>query len=517
MINQTLINQLKEHFKDIAGEIVLSFSPSAHGKQGDLVSMLEGVASASDRISAREEGPVSAIPAFTIVYNGKALPVSFKGIPGGHEFTSLVLAILHADGRGKWPDESTLDRIRSLKGPVELRTYISLSCTNCPDVVQALNQMSLIHPDFRHTMIDGDFSQDDIERLGIQGVPAVFAGDELIHSGRADLGELLGTLESYFGSDPSEEIHSHEPFDVAVVGGGPAGCSAAIYSARKGLRTAVIAGRIGGQVNDTASISNLISVPLTTGKELSANLRRHSEDYNMSVFENRTIAEILPGDHNQELHQLKSDRGEFFPARQIILATGASWRRLNIPGEEEYIGRGVAFCPHCDGPFFAGRDVAVVGGGNSGVEAAIDLAAVCRKVTLLEFADELKADRVLVDRLESLENVSIVVSAETTAVKGDGSRVTSLEYRNRKTGDEESVGLDGVFVQIGLLPNSTPAQGVVRTTPSGEIEIDAGGRTSVKGIYAAGDVTTAPFKQIVVAMGEGAKASLSAFEDSLRG
>ncbi len=513
MINQTIINQLKEHFKDLEQNIDLSYAPSTHPKQKDLVSMLEAVASTSDKISALEDGPVSEVPAFTLVAEGKVLPVSFTGIPGGHEFTSLILAILHADGKGKQPDESTQQRIRSLKGPVELRTYISLSCTNCPDVVQALNQMALIHPAFSHTMIDGDFAQRDIETLGIQGVPAVFAGDELVHSGRADLGELLQTLEERFGFEEAEEILTHEPYDVAVIGGGPAGCSAAIYSARKGLRTAVIAGRIGGQVNDTASISNLISVPLTTGRELSANLRRHSEDYNMSVFENRTIAEIQPGD----LHQLKSDRGEVFPAKQVILATGASWRRLGIPGEEEYIGRGVAFCPHCDGPFFAGKRVAVVGGGNSGIEAAIDLAAICSRVTVIEFADELKADKVLTERLNSLNNVEVHVSAETSAVKGDGSRVTSLEYRDRKSGETASIELDGVFVQIGLLPNSSLAQGVVKTNRFGEIEIDGKGRTDVKGIYAAGDVTTAPFKQIVVAMGEGAKASLAAFEDSLRG
>ncbi len=513
MLKPGILEQLKEHFRTLEKDLVLVYDASDHEKQKELVEMLSDVASTSDRISVRESQTRSGVPGFYLERQGDALGIRFKGIPGGHEFSSLILAILHADGKGQWPDQGLQQQLKRLIGPVELRTYISLSCTNCPDVVQALNQMSLIHPDFTHTMIDGDYAQEEISALGIQGVPAVFSGDTLVHSGKASLGELLASLEKALGVDEGDgEPVEHEPFDVAVLGGGPAGCSAAIYSARKGLKTAVIAGRVGGQVNDTASISNLISVPLTTGKELSANLRKHSQDYDMSLFENRTVARLVPG----ELHRIETDKGEVFPARQIIVATGASWRKLGIPGEDEYIGRGVAFCPHCDGPFFAGKDVAVVGGGNSGVEAAIDLAGICRSVTLLEFLDELKADRVLIDQLEKLVNARILKGVKTTAVQGDGAKVTALDYEERDSGRKESLKLDGVFVQIGLMPNSAFAQGVVKTNRFGEIETDGKGRTDRKGIYAAGDVTTVPFKQIVVAMGEGAKASLAAFEDRLR-
>ena len=455
---------------------------------------------------------------FDLLKEDRPTGITFRGIPNGHEFTSLLLAILNADGKGKnLPDEGIARRISALQGDIRLQTYISLSCTNCPDVVQTLNIFTLLNPNISHEMVDGALFQDEVEAKGVQAVPSVFANGELLHVGRGSLGELLEKLEARYPSTNDSENSTIEPilrsYDVVVVGGGPAGASAAIYSARKGLKVAIVAERIGGQVKETVGIENLISIPYTTGSELADNLRTHLTHYPIELFENRRIESTsLQGKEKV----VTVTGGEMFVAPAVIIATGAGWRRLNVEGEAEYIGRGVAFCPHCDGPFYAGKRVAVVGGGNSGIEAAIDLAGICQKVTVIEFMDSLKADQVLQEKVRSLSNVEILTSTQTTKVVGNGEKLTALQLRNRESGEERTLELDGVFVQIGLSANSQPFEELEKTR-IGEIVIDAHCRTNIAGVYAAGDVSSVPYKQIIIAMGEGAKAALTAFDDRVRG
>jgi len=505
-----LLNQLREVFGRLENQVELLYRPSNHDQQDELVSMLESVASSSLHIAAREAGDSSDVPQFSVALSGEPTGIHFRGIPGGHEFSSLVLAILNADGKGKLPDDGLIARIRRLKGPIRLRTYVSLSCDNCPDVVQALNLMATLHDDFQHEMIDGAFAQDEVDALQIQGVPSVVHDDTLISSGRSNFADLLGKLEVMFGSAEGErKTVDLGDYDVVVVGGGPAGAASAIYTARKGLKTAVISDRLGGQLQDTKGIENLISVTYTEGPQLTADLGKHLDHYDIELLEHRTVAEVESGDPVV----LKLDSGETLRAGTLIVATGAKWRELGVEGEMEYLGRGVAFCPHCDGPFYKGKDVAVVGGGNSGVEAAIDLAGIVKSVTVVEFMPELKADSVLVDKLESLPNAKVVRNARTTRVVGDGDKVVGLEYEDRASGEIRQLEVAGIFVQIGLLPNSRFIADIVETNAHGEIVVDDKCRTSQPNIYAAGDVTNVPYKQIVVAIGEGAKAGLAAFED----
>lgn len=517
MLDSNLKEQLKTVFAQLENQIDLVYQQSSHGNQTELVEMLTGIAETSSKISAKYDpasGIVDTPPRFTLHKNGKSTGVFFTGIPGGHEFTSLILAILNSDGKGKFPDEIILQRIKSLRGPIRVKTFISLDCENCPVVVQALNLMALVHNDFHHEMIDGAYAQDEIAKLSIQGVPSVVVDEKMIHSGRANFAEVLKTLEENFGLD--ENLLSSKPnenlgdYDVVVLGGGPAGASAAIYSVRKGLKTALVAERFGGQVQDTKGIENLISVVYTEGPQLAAQLNQHVLSYPIKLLEHRRVSRI---DKEENIIYLES--GEFLKANSIIITTGAKWRELNIPGEKEYLGRGVAFCPHCDGPYYKGKKIAVVGGGNSGVEAAIDLAGIVSEVVLFEYNDSLKADQILLEKLKALPNAKIITSAKTTQILGDGQKVTSLEYLDRNTNTVEVETLAGVFVQIGLLPNSQFAKDIVETNKFGEIIVDEKGRTSAKNIYAAGDVTTTPFKQIVIAMGEGAKAALAAFEDRM--
>jgi alkyl hydroperoxide reductase subunit F len=516
MLDQNIIEQLKSVFSKLENKVELVYDLSGHADQNQLIEMLGEIGSTSDNIDVKTSKNSSDVPQFHIEYKGMKNGISFKGIPSGHEFTSLILAILNSDGKGKFPDVAIVDRIKKLKGPVELRTFVSLTCENCPDVIQTLNLMAVVHGNFKHQMIDGAYTQDEIKELGIQGVPSVIHNGKLIYSGRLNLIDLLTTLEKTFGVEESKESGvKKDPnlgkFDVVVIGGGPAGASAAIYSARKGLKTAILAERIGGQVQETKGIENLIGVKYTEGPQLAAQLNQHIAEYPITVLEHRRVSKV-DGD---VLKKVELEGGEFLTSKSIIVTTGAKWRELGIPGEKEYIGRGVAFCPHCDGPYYKGKKIAVVGGGNSGVEAAIDLAGIVKEVILFEFMDQLKADKVLVDKLKSLPNVSIVTNARTAQIIGDGQKVVSLEYENRNTNEMMKVDLDGIFVQIGLLPNSGFIKDIVETTKFGEIVIDNKGRTSAKGIYAAGDVTTVPYKQIVIAMGEGAKAALAAFEDQM--
>jgi alkyl hydroperoxide reductase subunit F len=514
VLDDAIVDQLRQVFSALDATFTLAVSPSQHEKQGDLVALCDSLARTSQQISSEVTGePVDGVR-LTLLKDGEPTGIVFRGVPGGHEFTSLVLAILNADGKGKLPDAGIKARIQALRGGVTLRTYVSLSCTNCPDVVQALNVVALINHGITHQMVDGELVQDEVDRLKLQGVPAVFAGDTLIHVGKGSLAELVEALETKLGRDESKRgdgpatLH----YDVAVVGGGPAGASAAIYLARKGLKTAIVAQKFGGQVQDTLGIENLIGTTYTEGPKLVADLDKHVRAYGIDLLEHRRVERIVNGDKKE----LQIQGGERILADTLIVATGAKWRELNVPGEKANIGRGVAFCPHCDGPFYKGKPVAVVGGGNSGVEAAIDLSNICSHVTLLEFADALKADAVLVAAAKARANVTIITSARTTEVKDDGQKVVGLRYEDRNDGKQHEVAVDGIFVQIGLSPNSALVEGLVDVNRFGEIVVDERGHTSVPGIYAAGDVTTTPFKQIVVAMGGGATAALSAFEDRMR-
>lgn len=515
MLEASLKQQLTGVFAELKSQYIFDITVSDHHEsRTELIELLDDVASCSDKISC-QVGSGHGLE-FTILKDGQNTGIKFRGIPNGHEFTSLLLAILNSDGKGKnFPDEYITNRVKSLKGPINLTTYVSLTCTNCPDIVQALNIMAILNPEISHEMVDGAINQAEVDALKLQGVPAVFADGNLLHVGRGEFGELLGKLEMQYGTE--EQMVGNTTirnYDVVVIGGGPAGSSAAIYSARKGLSVAVLAERVGGQVKETVGIENLISTPKTTGEELANNLKLHMQDYAIDILEHRTVERIENEYGNKAVFVCG---GEKIVAPALIIATGASWRRLSVPGESEYIGKGVAFCPHCDGPFYKGKHVAVVGGGNSGIEAAIDLAGICSKVTVIEFLEELKADKVLQEKARSLSNVEIILNTQTTEVVGNGEKVTNIKIKDRATESERSIALDGIFVQIGLAANSSPFKDMISMNRFGEIEVDAHCRTNVAGIYAAGDVTTVPYKQIIIAMGEGAKAALSAFEDRIRG
>ena len=517
MLETSILDQVRSVFQHLEARYIfhITYNPE-HEQAQEFIGFLNNVASCSEKLSCLLTETDNPGLEFTLLKEGVETGIKFRGIPSGHEFTSLLLAVLNADGKGKnLPDEPISRRIKALQGPVRLQTYVSLTCTNCPDVVQALNIITLLNPQITHEMVDGALYQEEVDALKIQGVPSVYANGKLLHVGRGSLGELLQKLEQTFGSAPqTDETPIQREFDVLVLGGGPAGASAAIYSARKGLRVAIVAERIGGQVKETVDIENLISVPQTTGTELANALRTHIEHYPIEIFEERKIEKVELQGREKSISVIG---GEVFTAPAVIISTGASWRKLNVEGEAEYIGRGVAFCPHCDGPFYQGKHVAVIGGGNSGIEAAIDLAGICKKVTIFEFADTLKADQVLQEKARNLPNVEIFTSSQTTKVDGNGENVTSIRIKDRLTGEERDYPLDGIFVQIGLAANSAPFRDSLETTPAGEIKIDTFCRTTLRGVYAAGDVSNVPYKQIVIAMGEGAKAALSAFDDRIRG
>jgi alkyl hydroperoxide reductase subunit F len=519
MLDSSIKEQLKTHFTGLTHKVDLVVAKSDHAQQDELLAMLRDIESTSDNVKVTVTDTVAAFPQFAVHRDERPTGITFHGIPGGHEFSSLILAILNVGGKGKLPDAGIAQRIKQLKGGATVRTYISLTCENCPDVVQAMNQIALTHGNLTHVMVDGAFVQEELGKLNIQGVPSVVIGDDLLHSGRATLADLLGKLEAALGKDakaaPERVDLGH--YDVAVLGGGPAGASAAIYSVRKGLKTVLIAEKMGGQVQETKGIENLISVVYTEGPQLAANLDQHLRSYPVEILEHRRVQSMKVLDAGApSVKVLQLDSGERLTADSVIVATGAKWRELGVPGEKEYIGRGVAFCPHCDGPYYKGKKVSVVGGGNSGVEAAIDLAGICSEVVLFEYLDKLKADDVLVKKLATLPNVKVILNAKTTGVVGNGDKVVAMTYQDRATSTDHQVDLDGVFVQIGLSPNSAVVKDVVEVNKFGEIIVDPKGRTSLAGVYAAGDVTTTPYKQIVIAMGEGAKVALTAFEDRMR-
>ena len=513
MLDKAIIEQLNSIFKNLSANYTLEAKIGKnHDEAQNTKAFLSDFTSSSDRLAFSFKETEDNDLTFLLLKEGKETGIAFKGIPNGHEFTSLILAVLNADGQGKnFPDEQIARRIAAIPGKNHFKTYVSLTCTNCPDIVQTLNLMALLNPGISHEMVDGALFQDEVSRLGIQSVPAVYLNGDLFHVGRGTLGELLLKLEERTGTTGHEAIVRN--YDVIVLGGGPAGSAAAIYSARKGLNVAVVAERIGGQVNETVGIENLISVPQTTGRALAENLKSHMGNYPIDLFENRKISEVELDGQLKEIH---AQGGEIFQAPALIIATGASWRRLNVDGEAQYLGQGVHFCPHCDGPFYRDKRVAVIGGGNSGMEAAIDLSGICQHVTVLEFADELRADAVLQEKAAMTPNIEIFKSHQTTQVVGDNAHLTAIRVKDRMTGEEREIPLDGIFVQIGLAPNSGLFRDKLPLNDRGEIIVDVAGRTSMPGVYAAGDVTSTPYKQIIISMGEGAKAALSAFEDKIR-
>jgi NADH-dependent peroxiredoxin subunit F len=455
-------------------------------------------------------------PSFAINRLGTDVTVRFAGIPLGHEFTSLVLALLQVGGHPSTASPEVIDQILQLDGEYAFETYFSLSCQNCPDVVQALNLMSILNPKISHVAIDGALFQHEVEERGVMAVPTVFVNGELFGQGRMTLEQIVARLDEGAVERQAEQLRGKDPFDVLVVGGGPAGAAAAIYAARKGIRTGVVAERFGGQVLDTMAIENFVSVPHTEGPKLAAALEQHVKEYDVDVMDLQRATRLLPADDPDGLAVVELANGASLRARAVVLSTGARWRQMNVPGESEYRNKGVTYCPHCDGPLFKGKRVAVIGGGNSGVEAAIDLAGVVAHVTLIEFDERLRADDVLQRKLRSLPNVDVLVSSRTTEVQGDGAKVTGLTYEDRRSATTHRVELDGVFVQIGLLPNTEWLDGAVELSDRGEIVVDERGHTSAPGVFAAGDCTTVPFKQIVIAMGTGSTAALSAFDHLVR-
>ncbi len=515
MLDANLKTQLKQYLGRLTTPVELIASLDDSPKSAELMALLQDIAGQSDKIAMRTDGSDARRPSFAIA-GADGRSVRFAGLPMGHEFTSLVLALLQVGGHPLKQTADMLDRIRGLDGDFTFETYFSLSCQNCPDVVQALNLMSVVNPRIRHVAIDGALFQTEVETRGVMAVPAVFLNGQPFAQGRMSLDQIMAKLDTGAVARQADEITQKQAFDVLVVGGGPAGAAAAIYAARKGIRTGVAAERFGGQVLDTMAIENFVSVKHTEGPKLSAGLEEHVREYGVDIMNLQTATALVPASQPGGLTEVKLASGASLKARTVILSPGARWRTMNVPGEDAYRNKGVAFCPHCDGPLFKGKRVAVIGGGNSGVEAAIDLAGIVAHVTLIEFDDRLRADAVLQDRLRSLKNVVVVTSAQTTEVKGNGSKVTGLVYKDRISGDMHDVELDGVFVQIGLVPNTEWLKGTLALSPRGEIEIDARGQTSLTGVFAAGDATTVPFKQIVIAMGQGATASLAAFDHLIR-
>ncbi|MDE2622581.1 MAG: alkyl hydroperoxide reductase subunit F [Betaproteobacteria bacterium] len=515
MLDASIKAQLKAYLEKLVDPIDLVASLDDGPKSAEMRGLLEDIASPSGKVSLWDNGTDSRRPSFTISRKGEAARIGFAGLPMGHEFTSLVLALLQASGYAPRISDELASQIRSLGGEYRFETYVSLSCHNCPDVVQALNAMAALNPNVQHVMIDGALNQTEVDARQIMAVPSVWLNGEPFDDGRMTLEEILAKLDTGAASREAARLSEKAPFDVLVVGGGPAGAAAAVYAARKGIRTGLLAERFGGQVMDTLAIENLISVPHTDGPKLGRALEEHVREYEVDIMNLQQAEALVPGNAGN-YHEIRLKNGATLKSKTLIISTGARWRELNVPGEQEYRGKGVAYCPHCDGPLFKGKRVAVVGGGNSGVEAAIDLAGIVGQVTLLEFADTLRADAVLQKKLHSLPNVTVITSAQTTEVTGSEGKVSGLTYTDRRSGESRTLQLEGVFVQIGLLPNTDWLRGIINLSRFGEIEVDARGATSVPGIFAAGDCTTVPYKQIIISMGEGAKASLSAFDHLIR-
>lgn len=513
MLTPDILNALKGYMKDLSHNITFVVQTGEHAKRAELMDMLNQLATTSEKITVTEADRADILRSavsFLVQADGADTGITFSGVPGGHEFNSLILAVLQAGGSKLKLDESIQSMVKKVKDKLKFQVYVSLSCHACPDVVQAMNQFALLNPNIEAEMIDGGVYPELVEENNIQGVPTVYMNGEVFASGKV---EIAGIIEKLSAAQPEIlEADNSVPElplqDVTVIGGGPAGISAAIYSARKGLAVTIIADRFGGQVKDTMGIENLISVKYTTGPELTGSLVEHLDQHEITKKEHIRVDKV----ENGKIKTLTLSNGEVVRTRSLIIATGANWRELGVPGEKENIGNGVAYCPHCDGPFYKGKDVAVIGGGNSGVEAALDLAGIVKSVTVYEFLPELKADQVLIDQMAKRDNITVVKNAATKQVLAENGKVNAIEYIDRATEEVHQQRLQGIFVQIGLVPNSKVVEGVVEMTKYGEIIINEKGATNQEGIFACGDVTTVPYKQIVVAMGEGSKASLAAFD-----
>ena len=515
MLDANLKAQLSAYLEKLTQPIELVASLDDSDKSRELDALLSDIASLSDRIT-RRDGDDARKPSFAINRAGTDVGVRFAAIPMGHEFTSLVLALLQVGGHPPKIEEELANQVRDLEGEFRFETFMSLSCQSCPDTVQALNLMSVLNSNIHHVAIDGALYQDEVEAREVMSVPTVFLNGKPFDQGRMTIEQIVARLDTGAAEREAGKIRAKDAFDVLVVGGGPAGAAAAIYAARKGIRTGVAAERFGGQVLDTLAIENFISVQYTEGPKLGVALEQHVREYDVDVMNLQRATALVPASEPGGLIEVQLENGASLRSRSVILSTGARWRQMGVPGEEQYRNKGVAYCPHCDGPLFKGKRVAVIGGGNSGVEAAIDLAGIVEHVTLIEFDTRMRADEVLQRKLRSLGNVDILLNAQTTEVLGDGQRVTGLVYRDRSSGESQTVELAGIFVQIGLLPNTEWLKGTVELSPRGEIVIDERGATSVPGVFAAGDATTVPYKQIVIAMGAGSTAALSAFDHLIR-
>jgi NADH-dependent peroxiredoxin subunit F len=500
-------SQLNQYLQLVENDLLLKVSAGSDDISKEMLALVEELASMSPKITV-EKAELNTTPSFSINRVGEETGVTFAGVPLGHEFTSLVLALLQVSGRAPKVDQSVIDQIKKIDGEYHFETYVSLTCHNCPDVVQALNIMSVLNPNITHTMIDGAAFKEEVESKNVMAVPAVFLNGEFWNGGRISLQEIIAKLGEGLSA---EDLADKDPYDVLVVGGGPAGASAAIYTARKGIRTGVVAERFGGQVLDTLSIENFISVKATEGPKLAQALEEHVKEYDIDVIDLQRAKRL----EKKDLFEIELENGAVLKSKSVIISTGARWRNVNVPGEQELKNKGVAYCPHCDGPLFAGKDVAVIGGGNSGIEAAIDLAGIVKHVTVLEFAPELKADQVLQERVNSLPNVTVVTNAATQEITGTDN-VNGITYTNRETGEEHHVELQGVFVQIGLVPNTEWLEGTLERNAIGEILVDKRGATTIPGVFAAGDCTDSAYNQIIISMGSGATAALGAFDYLIR-
>jgi len=516
MLDESLKTQLAAYLQRLTDAVDIVASLDERDASREMRELLDEIAALNPLIRVRHDGADQRRPSFSISRAGHDMGVRFAAIPMGHEFTSLVLALLQAGGHPPKLEQEVIEQIRSLEGDFVFETYMSLTCHNCPDVVQALNLMAVLNPRIRHVAIDGALFQGEVEARQIMAVPMIFLNGQSFGSGRMEIGEILAKIDTGAAARDAKKLAEKDVFDVLVVGGGPAGAAAAVYAARKGISTGIVAERLGGQTLDTLGIENFISVLETQGPKFAAALEAHARQYDVDIMGGQRVESLVPAATPGGVATVTLANGAQLKSRTVILSTGARWRNVNVPGEQEYRNRGVAYCPHCDGPLYKGRKIAVIGGGNSGVEAAIDLAGIVEHVTLLEFADQLKADAVLVAKLQSLPNVAIHTNAQTVDIVGDGQKVTGLRYRDRASGGEHLVELAGVFVQIGLVPNTEWLRGTVELSKHGEIVVDARGATSAPGVFAAGDATTTPFKQIIIAAGEGAKAALSAFDHLIR-
>jgi NADH-dependent peroxiredoxin subunit F len=521
MLDEQLKTQLAAYLERVQQpfELVASLDDSETAR--DMRELLTTIQSLrSDKITLRTDGSDARKPSFSLQRVGATNSLRFAGLPLGHEFTSLVLALLWTGGHPPKVEQDVIDSIQALSpadgGDFNFEVYMSLTCHNCPDVVQALSLMAIVNPKIKTTVIEGGAFQQEVTDREIMAVPMVFLNGRVFGSGRMTIEEIVAKLDTGSAAREAAKLSAKAPYDVLIVGGGPAGAAAAVYAARKGIRTGVAAERFGGQVNDTLAIENYISVLETDGPKFAAALETHTRAYDVDIMNLQRADKLIPAAQPGGLIEVQLANGGSLKAKTVILSTGARWRNVNVPGEAEYKNKGVAYCPHCDGPLFKGKRVSVIGGGNSGVEAAIDLAGVVAHVTLIEFADQLKADAVLVTKLKSLPNVTIHTNAQTTEITGADGKVNGLKYKDRATNVEHTVQLEGVFVQIGLVPNTEWLKGTVELSRFGEVIVDAHGRTNLPGVFAAGDCTTVPFKQIVIAAGEGSKAALSAFDHLIR-